>query len=97
MIVINEEKFREILKSQREGIVQDLFAMLKGSFASDKKLNAKEAAQILGISLSSLYKSVKRLPHRKFGKKLVFSAQELRDFSLGSPGSHLPTNFTTDS
>jgi hypothetical protein len=78
-IVLNEQEFRDILRNERENLLNELIARLKNTFASDKKLDAKEAAKFLGISLSTLYKSVKGLPHKKFGKKLVFSAQELKD------------------
>jgi predicted DNA-binding transcriptional regulator AlpA len=78
-IVLNEQEFRDVLRNESENLLNELIARLKDTFASDKKLDAKQAAQFLGISLSTLYKSVKELPHKKFGKKLIFSAQELRD------------------
>lgn len=77
-IVLNEQEFRDILRSERENLLNELISRLAGTFASDKKLDAKQAAQYLGISLSTLYKSVKGLPHKKFGKKLIFSAQDLK-------------------
>jgi len=46
---------------------------------STKQLNAKQAADFLGISLSTLYKKVSVIPHKRFGKKLVFNTQELED------------------
>jgi excisionase family DNA binding protein len=50
----------------------------------ERKLNVKEAAAYLGISVSTLYKNVALLPHRRFGKKLVFVLSELHDFDFSS-------------
>lgn len=81
-IVLNEEEFREILRSERDKLLDELLSRLGSTFASDKKLNAKQAAEYLGISLSTLYKSVKTLPHKKFGKKLIFSQQDLKNLAI---------------
>lgn len=79
-IVLNEQEFREILRSESESLLETLFSRLNNDFSNDKKLTAKQAAEYLGISVSTLYKSVKVLPHKKFGKKLIFSTQELKNF-----------------
>jgi hypothetical protein len=42
-----------------------------------KRMGTKEAAMYLGVSCSTLYKRVNEVPHRKYGKKLVFDPTEL--------------------
>ena len=76
-IVLNYEQFTEILKKDREILLSE-FLRLSSVVERDKKLNAKLAAQFLGISLSTLYKRIRQLPHKKFGKKLIFSSEELK-------------------
>lgn len=85
-IVLDEAKFREVLRNEMEFQMNELIARLSSDFSRDKKLNTNEAAKFLGISKSTLYKSIKKIPHKKFGKKLLFSAQELRDTIPGLTG-----------
>lgn len=49
---------------------------------TNKRLSAKEAADYLNISLSTLYKKVSQIPHKKFGKKLIFNSKELENLEL---------------
>lgn len=37
----------------------------------------EEAAQILGVSTSTIYSRISEIPHSKFGKRLRFSKGEL--------------------
>jgi excisionase family DNA binding protein len=81
--ILTEGDLRSILKEEREQVLLEFRALLKSTIKDNqKKLNAKEAAQFLGISLSTLYKRVKELPHKKFGKKLIFSAEELERVTI---------------
>jgi excisionase family DNA binding protein len=82
-IVLNEEEFREILQSEHEKLLSEILSQIKnGTTSSEKRLNAKQAAEYLGISLSTLYKRIKSIPHHKFGKKLIFTKDDLKSVAL---------------
>lgn len=83
--MITEERLKFILRAERETMLSELKSILDSRRGhEDKKMTAKEAASYLGISLSGLYKKVSMLPHRRFGKKLVFVMSELHSFDWAS-------------
>jgi len=82
-LLMTEEELRQILHSERQAVIKEISQLFKPGF-TDKKLSAIEAASFLGISISTLYKRVKEIPHTKFGKKLIFSSSKLNQFV----GSH---------
>lgn len=47
------------------------------NLSSDEYLNSKEAAALLKISRSTLYKQVRKIPHSKLGKGLLFKRSVL--------------------
>lgn len=69
-------ELKELLQEERSLLVNE-FRRILGTEKPNKNLNAKMAADYLGISPSSLYKSLDRIPHKRFGKKLLFSMKEL--------------------
>ncbi len=80
-IVLNAEEFSEIIKKEHEILLTEL-VRISSVMERDKKLDAKQAAIFLGISLSTLYKRVNDLPHKKFGRKLIFSSEELKQVCI---------------
>jgi excisionase family DNA binding protein len=82
---ISEDRLRLLFRAEREALLSALSSMINTrKHAEDRKLSAKEAASYLGISLSTLYKNIQFLPHKKFGKKLVFSQAALQQFDFAS-------------
>jgi transcriptional regulator of acetoin/glycerol metabolism len=67
---------KQLLQEERTQIIKEV-ASIVGNERPNKNLNAKAAADFLGISISTLYKSLHRIPHKRFGKKLLFSYKEL--------------------
>lgn len=55
----------------------------------DKKavLTVKDMAELLGISTSAVYTLVhrRRIPYRKFGKRVVFLREEVEEFFKSLP------------
>jgi hypothetical protein len=82
LIVIEEQELRELVRQECAVIVNEIkkFGKYLPEF-DDKRMCAKEAADFLGISLSTLYKNTRMVPHRKFGKRLLFSKRELTEFT----------------
>ena len=58
---------------------------------SEKLLTVDEAASMLGRTTHAIYRLVerKRLPHRKYGRKVVFIESELATFIKDLPGISL--------
>ena len=52
----------------------------------DEVLNAREAAKVLNISVWSVYAAANRheLPHRRIGRRLLFSRQALMRWVQGA-------------
>lgn len=75
-IVLTEEELRQVVRTELLCFRQGLKELITPQ-NTKQQLNAKEAAEFLGISLSTLYKKVEAIPHKKFGKKLLFNRQEL--------------------
>jgi excisionase family DNA binding protein len=46
-------------------------------YSDDEYLNSREAAALLKISRSTLYKKVRNIPHSKLGKGLLFKRSVL--------------------
>ncbi|MCI6671129.1 MAG: helix-turn-helix domain-containing protein [Prevotella sp.] len=62
-------------------IAEELFAIMeKEQVFDDKYIGASEAAEMLGIPLSTLYNQIADIPHAKVGKYLRFSKRELRKY-----------------
>ena len=60
-------------------IAEELFALMKREKAvPERYLNAKEAAELLGMPLGTLYHKVWSIPHTKVGKRLRFTESTLR-------------------
>ena len=75
-VLIRANELKQLLQEERTLLVNEIRKLL-GQEKPNKNLNAKQAADFLGISISTLYKSLKKIPHKRFGKKLLFSTQEL--------------------
>ena len=62
-------------------IAEELFALMKKEEAvPERYLNAKEAAEMLGMPLGTLYHKVGGIPHTKVGKRLRFTESTLREY-----------------
>lgn len=74
---------REILRDE----LADLLPTLSGSTSStpetEKPLNLKEAAKLLGCAEQTVYQNIKKLPHKKRFGKLFFFESELLDYLKG--------------
>lgn len=48
-------------------------------------LNAKESAELIGLSLSSFYKGVRKneIPHKKINSRYFFNREELIEMTRG--------------
>lgn len=75
-IVVTEDELRHVVREELLFFRQGLKELVQPA-NNKRQLNAKQAAEFLGVSLSTLYKKVSVIPHKKFGKKLIFSSQEL--------------------
>lgn len=82
-IFLTEDELKHLFAEERQSLIKEL-VMTLGLSKQVKKLSAKGAAEFLGVSLSTLYKRIDRLPHKKFGKKLIFSTDELEKVCIGS-------------
>ena len=78
-VLIPENELKQLFEKQKELILNEIRQLLGGVVKASKNLNAKQAADFLGISISTLYKSLHRIPHKRFGKKLLFSQKELEE------------------
>ena len=69
---LNEEEFKEFLKSAIKEIIGEDLKKFKPSF--DDILNIKEAALFLKLKITTLYEKTSRkiIPHFKKGNKLLF-------------------------
>ena len=49
---------------------------------SDGFMNVEQAAEFTGLKASSIYKltSLRRIPHKKVGAKLIFDRAEIKDW-----------------
>jgi DNA binding domain, excisionase family len=62
-------------------IAEELFALMqKEKAVPERYLNAKEAAELLGMPLGTLYHKVGGIPHTKVGKRLRFTESTLRKY-----------------
>lgn len=62
-------------------IAEELFSLMKKEKAvPERYLNAKEAAELLGMPLGTLYHKVDGIPHTKVGKRLRFTESALRKY-----------------
>ncbi|MFC2812253.1 MAG: helix-turn-helix domain-containing protein [Prevotella conceptionensis] len=62
-------------------IAEELFALMQREKAvPERYLNAKEAAELLGMPLGTLYHKVGGIPHTKVGKRLRFTESTLRKY-----------------
>jgi excisionase family DNA binding protein len=75
-VLVRASELKQLLQEERERLIKE-FSRLLGAEKPDRNLNAKEAAEYLGISISTLYKRLDKVPHKRFGKKLLFSRKEL--------------------
>lgn len=79
-----------ITKREARMIAEELFSMIRKDLQSamtevavesaDKYMSVKEAAEMLGWSVRTLYNNIKDIPHVKVGKHLRFSEQSLRRY-----------------
>jgi excisionase family DNA binding protein len=76
-LLIQGTELKELLKQELQPLLEEIRSLRNAGTKPSRNLNAKEAAAYFGISLSTLYKSLNRIPHKRFGKKLLFSQKEL--------------------
>ena len=70
-----------ITRKEARMIAEELFALLKKEQAvPERYLSAKEAAELLGMPLGTLYHKVDGIPHTKVGKRLRFTESGLRKY-----------------
>lgn len=73
-------------RTEARMIAEELFRLLeKNGFkpqmiAPERYLTAREAAELLGMPLNTLYKKVSEIPHVKKGKRHVFKESALREW-----------------
>ena len=77
-VLIRESELKQLLAVERNHLLSEIRQLL-GQEKPKKNFNAKQAADFMGISISTLYKSLHRIPHKRFGKKLLFSQKELEE------------------
>lgn len=78
-ILIPQNELNQLFEAQKTAILSEMRQLLGIMGKASRNLNAKQAAAFLGISISTLYKSLHRIPHKRFGKKLLFSEKELEE------------------
>jgi excisionase family DNA binding protein len=78
-ILIPQNELNQLFEAQKTAILSEMRQLLGIMGKASRNLNAKQAADFLGISISTLYKSLHRIPHKRFGKKLLFSEKELEE------------------
>lgn len=78
-ILIPQNELNQLFEAQKTAILSEMRQLLGIMTQASRNLNAKQAADFLGISISTLYKSLHRIPHKRFGKKLLFSQKELEE------------------
>lgn len=71
-------------------IAEELYSMIRGEIRNavekavreetDTWLDARQAADMLGWSIRTLYNKIAQVPHVKVGKKLRFTERTLNDF-----------------
>ena len=62
-------------------VAEELFSLMeKSGVFEEKYLSAREAADMLGIPLQTLYNKIETIPHTKVGKRLRFSDRSLRQY-----------------
>ena len=81
-IYIKASDLKNLLEQERRILLSEIQKLLLRQEKPNKNVNAKLAADFLGISISTLYKQYKKIPHKRFGKKLLFSTKELEEFKL---------------
>ena len=67
-IVVSKGELIAIFREESRFLLDQIRLMLKEK-QQVKKMGAKEAAMYLGVSLSTLYKRVNEVPHRKIWKE----------------------------
>ena len=68
-------------RAEAKMIAEELYKLMrKGDVLPERYLNAKEAAELLGRPLRTLYNKVSELPHTKVGKHLRFKESSLRQY-----------------
>ena len=77
-VLIRESELKQLLAVERNHLLSEIRQLL-GQEKPKKNFNAKQAVDFMGISISTLYKSLHRIPHKRFGKKLLFSQKELEE------------------
>lgn len=77
---LNEQEFKEFLKSAIKEILGDDLKNLKSDLPDI--LNIREAAAFLKLKITTLYEktSLKVIPHFKKGNKLYFKRKELEEW-----------------
>jgi excisionase family DNA binding protein len=79
IVVISTEQLSELIA---QSIRQELSSTARPTAPSNKPLNVEEAANYLGLPKQTLYQltSVREIPHKKLGKRLVFITSELDEW-----------------
>jgi hypothetical protein len=81
-IYVKASELKNLFEQERVVLLNEIKKLLLQQEKPNKNINAKQAADFLGISISTLYKRYKAIPHKRFGKKLLFSTMELEEFKL---------------
>lgn len=50
------------------------------SVRSSSRLNTKQVAEFIGMSIPWVYQNLHVLPHKKIGRKLIFETEEVIEF-----------------
>lgn len=84
-IILNGISVPDLLAELRAIVKEEVSTMAISSQppASKRFLNAKEAADFLGISLQTLYQNIDKIPCRKKHSKLHFIESELAAYLEG--------------
>lgn len=72
---------RKEMRTLAHMVAEELAVLLKQEKAiPERYLSAKEAAELLGMPLGTLYHKVGGIPHTKVGKRLRFTESSLRKY-----------------
>lgn len=70
-------------RNEARMIAEEFFKLCKKNDLlpqSDRYLNVREAAQMLGLSAKTVYNKLAEIPHTKVGGTLRFSERSLRQY-----------------
>lgn len=77
----NSKKNRAMTRNDARMIAEELFKLIQASkLLPEHYVGTKEAADMLGVPVQTLYNKVGEIPHTKIGKRLRFSESALRKY-----------------